>query len=83
MKISGSSVLHAPPDRVWAAIIDPAVLTTVIPGCDALTPVADNRFALTVTLGVASIMGVYAGEVSFFDMVEPTSLMMRANGSGG
>ena len=26
MKISGSSVLHAPPERVWAAITDPAVL---------------------------------------------------------
>ena len=58
MKISGSSVLHAPPDKVWAAITDPAVLATVIPGCDVLTPIADNRFALTVTLGVASIKGV-------------------------
>lgn len=83
MKISGSSVLHAPPDQVWTAITDPAVLSTVIPGCDVLTPIAENRFALTVTLGVASIKGAYAGEVSFFDMVEPTSLMMRANGSGG
>lgn len=83
MKISGSSVLHAPPEQVWAAITDPAVLSTVIPGCDVLTPIADNRFALTVTLGVASIKGVYAGEVAFSDMTAPTSLMMRANGSGG
>src|SRR6478752_4032723 len=83
MKISGSSVLHAPPERVWAAITDPAVLSAVIPGCDVLTPIAENRFALTVTLGVASIKGVYTGEVSFSDLVEPTSLMMRANGSGG
>src|SRR6478735_5176409 len=83
MKISGSSVLHAPPDQVWDAITDPAVLSTVIPGCDVLTPIADNRFALTVTLGVASIKGAYAGEVSFSDMLQPTSLTMRANGSGG
>ena len=26
MKISGSSVLHAAPEQVWAAITDPAVL---------------------------------------------------------
>ena len=82
MKISGSSVLHAPPEQVWAAITDPAVLATVIPGCDVLTPIADNRFALTVTLGVASIKGVYAGEVAFSELAAPTSLMMRANGSG-
>jgi carbon monoxide dehydrogenase subunit G len=83
MKISGSSVLHASPDRVWAAVTDPAVLSAVIPGCDVLTPTAANTFALTVTLGVASIKGSYTGEVSFSDLVEPASLTMRAKGSGG
>ncbi len=83
MKISGSSVLHASPDRVWAAVTDPAVLSAVIPGCDVLTPTAANTFALTVTLGVASIKGSYSGEVSFSDLVEPSSLTMRATGSGG
>jgi carbon monoxide dehydrogenase subunit G len=83
MKISGSSVLHASPDRVWAAVTDPAVLSAVIPGCDVLTPTAANTFALTVTLGVASIKGSYSGEVWFSDLVEPSSLTMRATGSGG
>jgi len=83
MKISGSSVLHASPDRVWAAVTDPAVLSAVIPGCDVLTPTAANTFALTVTLGVASIKGSYSGEVAFSELVEPSSLTMRATGSGG
>ncbi len=82
MKINGSSVLHAPPGRVWQAITDPDVLARVIPGCDGLTPVAADRFRLTVTLGVASIKGSYTGEVSFADMSAPRSLTMRANGSG-
>ncbi len=82
MKINGSSVLHAPPGRVWQAITDPDVLARVIPGCDGLTPVAADRFRLTVTLGVASIKGSYTGEVSFSDMSAPRSLTMRANGSG-
>lgn len=83
MKISGASVLHGDPDQVWAAITDPAVLATVIPGCDALTPISANRFALTVTLGVASIKGSYAGEVAFSELVPTSSLTMRAAGSGG
>jgi carbon monoxide dehydrogenase subunit G len=82
MKIAGSAVVHADPARTWAAITDPTVLATVIPGCEALTPIEDNRFALTVTLGVASIKGSYSGEVSFADLVEPSALTMRANGSG-
>ena len=83
MKVAGSAVLHALPEQVWAAITDPAVLAAVIPGCDALTPLADNRFGLTVTLGVASIKGSYTGEVAFSDLRQPSSLTMRANGSGG
>jgi carbon monoxide dehydrogenase subunit G len=83
MKIAGSSTLHAAPEQVWAAITDPAVLAGVIPGCDELTPIEPNRFALTVSLGVASIKGSYSGEVAFSDLQEPTSLTMRAKGSGG
>lgn len=87
MKITGSSVLHAPADLVWQAILDPDVLAGAIPGCDGLIPLAPDRFRLAVTLGVASIKGSYAGEVSFADLVPPLSstpgsLTLRANGSG-
>jgi carbon monoxide dehydrogenase subunit G len=71
MKVTGSAVVHAPPDRVWAAITDPDVLAGVIPGCEGLTALAPDRFRLVVTLGVASIKGSYTGEVSFTDMVAP------------
>ncbi len=83
MKISGAAVLHGSREQVWAAVTDPGVLATVIPGCDGLTPIADNRFALTVTLGVASIKGSYSGEIAFSEMREAEALTMRANGSGG
>jgi len=83
MKIQGTSVLSATPDKVWAAITDPAVLAGVIPGCQELKPLAENHFGLTVSMGVAAIRGTYAGEVSLYDMTEPTQLTMRAAGSGG
>ena len=83
MKISGSAVLHATPEKVWAAITDPTVLAGVIPGCQTLTDLGDMRFALGIVLGVASIKGNYTGEVSLYDMVEPTSLTMKAAGAGG
>jgi carbon monoxide dehydrogenase subunit G len=82
MKVTGSSVLHARPERVWRAVTDPGVLAGVIPGCEGLTPLAPDRFRLSVTLGVASIKGSYTGEVSFGDMEHPRSLTLRANGSG-
>jgi len=82
MKISGTSVLHATPDQVWAAITDPAVLAGVIPGCQVLNPLGENHFGLTVHMGVAAIKGTYAGEVKLYDLVAPASLTMRAAGAG-
>jgi uncharacterized protein len=82
MKVAGSSVLHAGPERVWDALNDPAVLSGIIPGCDAFTPLGDGHFAMTVSLGVASIKGSYTGEVKLTDRQPPSSLLMTANGAG-
>lgn len=82
MKISGSSTLDAPVEKVWEAIQDPAVLARCIPGCESLTAVGDDRYAMSVTAGVAAIKGTYAGEVSLSDKVTPSSLTMRATGAG-
>jgi carbon monoxide dehydrogenase subunit G len=83
MKITGTTILHASPEKVWAAITDPATLANVIPGCQELKALGDHHFALTVSMGVAAIRGTYAGEVKLYDLTEPTQLTMRAAGSGG
>ena len=82
MKISGTSTLEAPVDKVWEAMLDPAVLARCIPGCEALSTVGEDRYAMSVTAGVAAIKGTYAGEVSLADKVAPHSLTMKASGAG-
>ncbi|MFL6176265.1 MAG: SRPBCC family protein [Ornithinibacter sp.] len=82
MKISGSSTLDAPVDKVWEAIQDPAVLARCLPGCESLAVIGEDRYAMSVTAGVAAIKGTYAGEVSLSDKVAPSSLTMRASGAG-
>ncbi|HET6953737.1 MAG TPA: carbon monoxide dehydrogenase subunit G [Acidimicrobiales bacterium] len=82
MKISGTSTLEAPVHQVWEAILDPAVLARCIPGCEALSTVGEDRYAMSVTAGVAAIKGTYAGEVSLADKVAPHSLTMKASGAG-
>jgi carbon monoxide dehydrogenase subunit G len=67
---------------VWEAILDPAVLARCIPGCERLSAVGDDRYAMSVTAGVAAIKGTYAGEVSLADLVAPHSLTMKASGAG-
>ena len=82
MKIAGSAVLHAPAERVWAALNDPAVLQRTIPGCSSLEPNGPDSYRMTVTAGVASIKGVYSGEVALHDQQPPGSFRLRASGAG-
>jgi uncharacterized protein len=83
MKVAGEAVLHAPIDKVWAALNDPAVLVRTIPGCERLEATGPDAYAMTVTAGVASIKGTYAGNVALSDQQQPNSFIMKASGAGG
>lgn len=82
MKVAGSAVLHATPDKVWEAINDPAVLAEVIPGCEKLTEVAPAHYQGVVSMGIASIKGTYQGEIKLEDQKAPDSLVLKAAGAG-
>jgi hypothetical protein len=83
MKVNGSAVLHAPLERVWDTLLDPAVLVRTIPGCERLEATGENAYSMTVTAGVASIKGTYAGKVALTDLDAPRSFVLRASGAGG
>ena len=82
MKVAGQATLHAPIERVWAALNDPAVLVRTIPGCQRLEETGPDAYAMTVTAGVASIKGSYAGTVQLAELQPPTSFLLRASGAG-
>ena len=82
MKFTGENVLNAPIQQAWDALLDPAVLVRTIPGCERLEATGENAYAMTVTAGVASIKGTYAGSCALTDLEEPASLVMRLDGAG-
>lgn len=82
MKFTGQNVLAAPVEQAWDALLDPAVLVRTIPGCERLEATGDNAYAMTVTAGVASIKGTYAGTCELRDLVEHESLVMKLDGAG-
>jgi carbon monoxide dehydrogenase subunit G len=83
MKLNGEATLHAPPDKVWDALNDPAVLVRTIPGCERLEATGPDAYSMVVSAGVASIKGTYAGKVALSDQDVPKSFLMTASGSGG
>jgi carbon monoxide dehydrogenase subunit G len=82
MRIAGENTLHAPVDKAWDALLDPAVLVATIPGCERLVATGDNSYDMTVTAGVAAIKGTYAGTCVLSDLQEPASLVMKLDGAG-
>jgi carbon monoxide dehydrogenase subunit G len=82
VKFTGDATLNAPVDRVWQALLDPAVLVRTIPGCERLESTGENAYAMTVTAGVAAIKGTYAGSCELSDLDQHSSLVMKLQGAG-
>jgi len=83
MKVTLSSLLPAPPDRVFAALLDPAVLRRCIPGCATLTEIGPDTYEATLKIGVAGLKGTYNGKAAIRDKQPPGSLTMSFEGKGG
>lgn len=82
MRIAGSHTINAPREDVWNALQDPAVLARTLPGCQQLEVVGPDRYAATINAGVASIKGIYQGEVELTEKRAPERYTMRASGAG-
>ena len=82
MDISGSYTFDAPPDQVWALLMDPAVISSCIPGCDTFEPTGPNTYRVQLTVAMAAITGTYDGTVTLADQVPPTSYRLVAEGKG-
>ena len=83
MKLSLSSIVPAPRERVFAALVDRAILQRCIPGCESLKETAPDAFEVTLKVGVAGLKGTYTGTVSIRDSRPPESLTLAFQGKGG
>jgi carbon monoxide dehydrogenase subunit G len=94
MKIEGTSTVAAPRERVFAMLLDPAVLQRAIPGCEEIAPLGDSpgsnqagskqAFRIRMSAGLASIRGKVEGEITVEESRAPEHyrLSMRGKGMG-
>lgn len=83
MKIEGAMDIPAPRQRVWEAFLDPATLSTAIPGCEKLEEIGPGEFKATMKVGVGPIKGVFEGKVRLSDLEPPDKYRMAVEGTGG
>lgn len=82
MKIDATYELHAPRERVYAALVEPEILRRAIPGCESLEKIGDNTFTAVLKAGVGSIKGTFKGEVRLEDMRPPEHYRIVVEGKG-
>lgn len=82
MELTGEHTFHAPRQKVWDMLLDPAVLKDSLPGCEKLEATGPDEYAATMKIGVAMIRGTFTGKVKITDKNEPSSYSMAVEGSG-
>jgi len=83
MELQGQQLIPLPRPRVWAALNDAEVLRACIPGCQALTKTAEDRFSATVVSKIGPVSAAFTGEVLLSDIVPEVSYTISGSGKGG
>jgi carbon monoxide dehydrogenase subunit G len=71
MNIQGHRTLDAPRETVFAAICDPNMLLTVIPGCREIEMVRDGEYRGRISLRLPGIAGTYRTVVRLVEADAP------------
>ena len=82
MKIQGTHTFDAPRERVWRALLDPAVLARTLPGCERLERVGENEFQGALNVQVGPVKGQFQGTLQLSNLNPPESYHMKLDGKG-
>ncbi|MGK6315742.1 CoxG family protein [Neorhizobium sp. DT-125] len=83
MEMKGAQHIGAAQHIVWAALLDPAVLKSCVPGCQEMAGTPATGFEATVVQRVGPVKATFKGVVTLEEMNEPGSLVLRGEGKGG
>lgn len=82
MKIEGTQKIDAPRERIFTALVDPAILQKCIPGCEQMEKAGDNQYKAKLTAGVGPVKGVFIATVSLQDITAPEHYKLVVEGKG-
>ena len=82
MDINGSYTFSAPRDRVWTLLMDPQVISSCIPGCEAFVADGEDRYRARLNVALAAITGSYDGTIVLSEKIPQSSYRLTADGQG-
>ena len=82
MNIEGTYTLQASPEEVWHCLTDQQVLRRAMPGVERLEQENKGRYAVTMHIRQAPLMGLYQGHVTITDRNYPYQYRLSIEGEG-
>ena len=82
MKLQGTHTFDAPRERVWRAILDPAILARTLPGCEKLERVGENNYLGVLNVQVGPVKGQFQGTLVLTDVRPLEGYHMKLDGKG-
>jgi carbon monoxide dehydrogenase subunit G len=83
MQFTGRYKIAAPPEAVWEALNDPAVLKDCISGCQSLEKTDANTFSGAAKFKIGPVSATFKGKVELTDLNPPRGCLLRGEGQGG
>lgn len=87
MEFQGRYIIPAPPDAVWAALHDPDILASCIPGSQSVTRTSDTDYEAVAVIKIGPVKARFNGKVNWEDIEPPQGFThagtLSGEGKGG
>jgi carbon monoxide dehydrogenase subunit G len=83
MQTQGEVKIAAPRAKVWAALQDPAILKTAIPGCTEIARTSDTEMTAVIAAHIGMVRATFNAILTFSDVKPPNSMTVTASGIAG
>ncbi len=80
MQFSGSTLINAPRERVWAFVIDPQQVGWCGPGVESIENVDATHFRARAKVGIGIISARFAVNLELVNAQEPDRAVIKASG---
>ncbi|HTT85599.1 MAG TPA: carbon monoxide dehydrogenase subunit G [Rhizomicrobium sp.] len=83
MDFTGRYEIPASPEHVWAALNDPSILQSCIPGCEGLTRRDAHHFDAVAALRIGPVKAAFRAVIEQTELDPPRRCVLKGEGRGG
>ena len=83
MEMTGEQLIPASQADTWAALNDPEVLKSCIPGCESMERTGSDEYTMQMTARVGPVSAKFKGRMTLSNVKPPESYSIAFEGQGG